>query len=286
MITFRDFLKKYTLINQKFIEDFYDLFDEKTFELNKVFIINYELLMKWLDLKSKKGFVETLKNSYKINVDYIIKKPSKNKQGGSNKKIYYLTTDAAKRFCLMTKSYRGNDVRTYFLELEKTIFKYQNYIIKGLEKKIKKLANNQKPKINPRKGIIYVIRALNDNSTLYKIGKTINLKNRLKSYNSGLANDIEIVLVYECDDIDQVEKCIKVMMKNAQYRKYKEVYKVDIDIIKKAIDNCDSKIKEINTEITKQNTRKQKSKSIKPQKKEINENDNIFLYIDKIITKK
>jgi hypothetical protein len=38
-------------------------------------------------------------------------------------------------------------------------------------------------------------------------------------------------------------------MKNAQYRKYKEVYRVDLDIIKKIIKNCDIEINEINKEI-------------------------------------
>ena len=46
-------------------------------------------------------------------------------------------------------------------------------------------------------------------------------------------------------------------MKNAQYRKYKEVYRVDLDIIKKIIKNCDTEINEINKEIEKIN-KKQK----------------------------
>jgi len=31
-------------------------------------------------------------------------------------------------------------------------------------------------------------------------------------------------------------------MKNSQYRKYKEVFQIDIDIIKKLIKNCDNEI--------------------------------------------
>ena len=280
-LSFIDFLKKYTTINQRFIKDFYKFFNITNIELNSLFVINYELLMKWLDLKSKKGFVETLQNSYKINVDYIIEKPTTNKQGGHNKKIYILTTDAAKRYCLMTKSSKGESIRDYFLQLEKTLYKYQNYIIKGLEEKIKKLENNQKPKVNPTKGIIYVIRALNNNATLYKLGKTVNLKNRMKLYNSGLSDDAEIVLVYESDDIDRLEKCIKLMMKPSQYRKYKEIYQVDLDIIKKAINNCDSKLKEINFEIEKQNNRKMKGGSTKKQKNLISKNDKLFMVIPK-----
>jgi hypothetical protein len=32
-------------------------------------------------------------------------------------------------------------------------------------------------------------------------------------------------------------------MKKAQYRKYKEIYQVDLDIIKKTIKNCDAEMK-------------------------------------------
>jgi phage anti-repressor protein len=138
-MNFLSFLKKYTLINDEFINDFYKLFDEKYIVLNNSFIINYELLIKWLDIKSKKSFVETLNNSYKKNIDYIVIKQKINTHGGNNKKIYMLTSDAAKRYCLMTKSKKGDDIRHYFIEIEKSLFKYQHYIIKGLEEKINKL---------------------------------------------------------------------------------------------------------------------------------------------------
>jgi hypothetical protein len=63
------------------------------------------------------------------------------------------------------------------------------------------------------------------------------------------------------------------MMKKAQYRKYKEVYQVDLSIIKKVIKDCDSKLIEINDEITKKN-KKGGSKKI------LDENDKIFIYLE------
>lgn len=44
--------------------------------------------------------------------------------------------------------------------------------------------------------------------------------------------------IYETADVDAVEKCIKAFMKKYQYRKYKEVYQVNIDIIKHFINKC------------------------------------------------
>ena len=130
-----------------------------------------------------------------------------------------------------------------------------------MNKKIQQLENNQKTKINPTKKIIYVFRALNSDLTLYKIGKTINSKTRFSSHNSPLVNDLEVLFQYETDNIDQVESCVKALMKKAQYRKYKEIYRVDLDIIKKTIKNCDTEINEINKEIEKKN-KKQKGGTI------------------------
>ena len=106
-----------------------------------------------------------------------------------------------------------------------------------------------------------LFRALNTDLTLYKIGKTINSKTRFSKHNSPLANDLEVLFHYETENIDQVEFCVKALMKNAQYRKYKEVYRVDLDIIKKIIKNCDTEINEINKEIEKIN-KKQKGGGI------------------------
>jgi hypothetical protein len=74
-----------------------------------------------------------------------------------------------------------------------------------------------------------------------------------------MANDIEILFKYESDNIDQVESCVKTYMKHAKYRKYKEIYQVDLNIIKQAIKDCDFKINEYNNNISKCN-KKQKGR--------------------------
>ena len=57
-------------------------------------------------------------------------------------------------------------VQQYFLDLEVALNKYN--IIDGMMNKIEQIENNQKPKINTTKIIIYVFRALNKDLTLYK----------------------------------------------------------------------------------------------------------------------
>ena len=195
--------------------------------------------------------------------------------GGSNFEVITLTPEAAKKICLSTNSILGDEVKQYFLDLEVALYKYKNYIIDGMTQKIEQLENNQKPKINSNKKIIYVFRALNTDLTLYKIGKTINSKTRFNKHNSPMANDLEVLFQFDTENIDQVELCIKAYMKKAQYRKYKEIYQVDLDIIKKTIKNCDTEINEINKEIDKKNKKLKGGNLIN----KINNNEILYLLI-------
>jgi phage anti-repressor protein len=264
---FQTFITKYSFVNVHFVKDFYNIIKEDYIERYSEFLIDSEILRKWLTILNRRIFNDTIKRSYKKNIDYIIKKVKKSEgSGGQNFEVITLTPEAAKKICLSTNSKKGGQVQQYFLDLEVALYKYKNYIIDGMEKKIKQLENNQKPKINSNKKIIYVFKALNTDLTLYKIGKTINSKTRFSKHNSPMANDLEVLFQYETENIDQVESCIKAQMKKAQYRKYKEIYEVDLDIIKKSLKNCDDNINEINKEIANKNKKiKQKGGKLLPQ---------------------
>jgi len=84
------------------------------------------------------------------------------------------------------------------------------------------LENNQKPKVNPSKGVIYIIQTADD-KTLYKVGRTKNLKNRLLSYNSDKKDDIIPLYIYETDDIEAVEKFL---LKNINIENIKKFIKL------------------------------------------------------------
>ena len=70
-------------------------------------------------------------------------------------------------------------------------------------------------------------------------------------------------------------------MKLAQYRKYKEIYQVNLDIIKKIIKDCDKKIIDINTVILKSNKKKQSGGNVI---KEITNDDRLFMLIPSLKT--
>jgi hypothetical protein len=105
-----------------------------------------------------------------------------------------------------------------------------------MKEKVTKLEKQQKLKINQESGVIYIFQIHNSTeNSLYKIGKKIDLSKRLSYRQSALSNDIEILFYYESENITEIERCIKKLMKNYQYRKYKKVYKINIDIIKSLV---------------------------------------------------
>ena len=186
----------------------------------------------------KKGHIkDTLEYSYIENIDYKIIESEPTGKKGKPKEIILLTPKCFKLMAMQTKTKKGIEVREYYYELEQVIDQYKEYIIQGLQEKINKLENNQKLKINPSKGVIYIIETA-DGIGHYKIGKTTNLKKRLNSYNGDKKDDIIPIYIYETDNIDAVEECVKRYAKEYKYRKYKEVYKTDINMLKDLINDC------------------------------------------------
>ena len=144
-------------------------------------VVDLDKVVKWLNINKYKA-KETLIKSYRKNIDYIIKKVNKPKRkGGQNAEKILLTIHCFKKFCQLTRSKHGDDVRNYFIDVGYTLNKYKNYIIEGLSDKIEAVKKGRKPKINPEKAIIYIFKTADTpENSLYKIGRTKNLTKRLQ----------------------------------------------------------------------------------------------------------
>ena len=74
---------------------------------------------------------------------------------------------------------------------------------------------------------------------MYKIGKSDGVKERMATYNTGGADEIQPVYITEVlSDITTVENCIKSSCRPIQYRKRKEIYRIKLDALKLIIQNC------------------------------------------------
>ena len=235
LVSLSEYLKKYSTISSSFIDDFYALYNYNTNEND--FVINLEILAKWLKAE-KKHLKETLTNSYIKNIDYTVSKKNIN-TGGRKSELILLTPDCMKRLCMSSRTKKAEEVRTYFIELEKHLDKYKNYIIDGLSVKIGNLEKQSKPIYNPKKGVIYVLDSNADVADVYKLGKSKAFKNRLKVHQSSHSENIKVKLIYETNDIDSVETCLKGVLKSSEYKKNKEFYQIKLDDLKKLIKGCD-----------------------------------------------
>lgn len=237
------FIKIHSTIPNKFVDDMFELYDTSTTQTDLA--VDVDKMATWLGVK-KFTIIKTLKHSYRENIDYTIRKipnPKGLKYGGNTYKQVLLTPDCFKRVCMQSRSKRAEDVRTYFIDIEALVIRYKDQMMSGMETEMKHMASNQKPKnVEDSAGYIYVFRVSKDKDSVYKLGRTKNLLQRLATYRTGVADDDDIDLLYKLrtDSHKTVEACAKLMLKDKQYRKYKEIYQADINLIKLLIHECDA----------------------------------------------
>lgn len=137
-----EFLKKYSKVNNNFIDDFYSLYD--TVDKYK-FCIDLEKVAEWLETR-KDCLKNTLERSYEKNTEYTIQNDNENNNshGGQNKELILISPKTFKKICIQSKTSKADEVREFYYQLEELVDRYKDYIIKGLNKKVKQLEHNQK----------------------------------------------------------------------------------------------------------------------------------------------
>ena len=230
MESLQNYLKKFSTIDNKFIDDFFSLYKYDT--KDSEFVINLDILIKWLNAL-KGSLKETLVKSYTKDIDYKIIKNNQGKNGRPSD-IIMLTPDCMKRLCMVSRTKKAEEVRTYFIELEKHINQYKDVIIE------KYISNHTPNQIDTKGGVIYLLNTDLNLPGVYKLGKTENFKSRLRTHQSSHADNIKVIKVYKTKDINNVEKCLKQYLKVKQYKKYKEFYQVDVDIITNLFKVCNN----------------------------------------------
>jgi outer membrane protein OmpA-like peptidoglycan-associated protein len=136
-----------------------------------------------LKIINRRIFNDTIKRSYRKNIDYKIKKMKREDggSGGHNFEVITLTPEAAKKLCLSTKSKIRIQVHQYFLDIEVALYKYKNYIIEGMNKKIKQLEYNQKTKEVLRNAYVTITSSSDTGKIILKTDESGSYKLRLKS---------------------------------------------------------------------------------------------------------
>lgn len=220
----KTFLKTYTAVSAEFIDEYYKFYEMAE---RADFGINIEDVFKYLDIKEKKEFIERFRANYRETIDYIrifhnIKSVKEVRNAD-----YFMNLDTFERICMMSKSKRANSIRDYFITLRKFIHYYQNHIAD--------MIIDNAARLNGK--CVYIIVA-NSEKSLYKFGKTENMRKRLRSYQTGRDKHPDIKYIMLVEDKDCVETCVKALLKNFQYRKDQEIYQIDFDTMRRAISKC------------------------------------------------
>ena len=246
-----DFLKRHSLINSKFIDDFYSFYDDGKNEYD--YTIDLDKLAFWLEVR-KDHLKTLLESNFSENDDYIILDKQKNGKGmgigKNNVKTVMLRYTCAKELCMISRSEKSSVIRKFYIDLEKLLITYKDYIVAELTNQLNiNVSNKEIIQQNKKKGLIYVLKI--DDSDInnttepmeVKIGQTRDLEARIKQYNVGRVNELPIVLVYLTDDIDEIEQCLKDNLNRYRMKKNAntEIFKIDVDFIKETIKYCSIK---------------------------------------------
>jgi len=225
-ITLKEFLKKYTAINENFINEYYKFYE--LCEQNK-FGIELTSVAKYLDIKKKEEFYKSFRDKFKQNIDYIKKEFDihKRKKKGDIYVRYYMTLDTFEKICLTSKAEKANSVRDYFIILRRFIQYYKDNISKMIISTAKK---------NP-KSCVYII-LVNKNKNIFKIGRTDDLRNRLRNMENGHDKHPDVKFIMLVKNNNFVENCVKDLIEEKRYKSGKEIYKVDINKLKNVMVEC------------------------------------------------
>jgi phage anti-repressor protein len=223
-ITLKDFLKRYTAISHSFIDEYYRFYE--LCEINN-FGIKLEDVLDYLDIVKRKKFYKRFKEKFTIKRDYQKVRIIGKKVKDVKSVIYYINLDTFEKICMTSKSEKANSVRDYFIILRKFINYYKNHISNMIITSAKK---------NPNKSIYILL--INKNKDILKIGHTSNIRNRLKTYATGKDTHPDIKFIMLVEDPKQVEKCAKIFLEKFSFKKGKEIYKIDIDLMKQITINC------------------------------------------------
>ena len=160
----------------------------------------------------------------------------------NNKKTVLLTYECAKLLCMISRSEKANMIRNFYIEIEKILINYKDNIAQNLYDQLEIKMNNKKIiNQNNNKSLIYILKVDDKTNEGFKIGKTEDLKARMKQYNVGRISELPIVFVYQTEHIDEIENCMKENLKRYQLKHNTELFDIDLDFIKDTITYCTKK---------------------------------------------
>jgi phage anti-repressor protein len=225
---FINLLKKYTNIDNDFIEIFFKKF-KIGFELD--FNIKDIGVSKYLNIELN-TIRRRLNNTFSKNINYIEKVDYiKIKSGKTTGLQYMINYPCFERLAMQGDSKKSETVRMYFIKLREFITNNQYLIYQTMEQK-----NNLKKLSGYESIYFFAIDERNDN--IFKVGRTTDIIKRLNNYNIGRIKEVDLKYFAVVKNAFLIEKCIKLLLSKNKVYENKEIFKIEPLKLKKVIDKC------------------------------------------------
>ena len=225
---FINLLKKYTIIDKKFINTFFKKFkvgEELDFHIKDIDVAKY-LGVELNTIRRR------LNNTFSKNINFIEKVDYiKIKIGKTDGLTYMVNYQCFERLAMGGNSEKSESVRMYFIKLREFITENQKLIYQSLEnyEDLKKYSNFE---------TIYFFAVDDRKQNIFKIGRTIDIVKRLRNYNVGRIKEVDLKYLALVKNPLLIENCMKLQLKKYKLYENKEIYTIEPNKIKKIINDC------------------------------------------------
>jgi phage anti-repressor protein len=222
-------LKKHTTIDPEFIDTFFKKFrigNELSFDIKDTDIATY-LNIKYITLRKRLTNEFSKHETFIENLDYV----KVTNGNGTTGVTYMVNYECFERLAMMGKTIQAEIIRQYFIKLRRFLTDNQHLIFQAMEDKedLKKYHSFE---------TIYFFVIDDRKPDIFKIGRTTSIVQRLRNYNVGRIKEVDLKYLALVKNNVLIEKCMKTLLKNKQFRPDREIYKVEPEQLKKVIDEC------------------------------------------------
>jgi phage anti-repressor protein len=211
------------------------------------FVIDLEDIWKSIGFSRKNDCKKVLTKNFTQDTDYkiiataVAVKPTSvvgpKNLGGRPKEQILMTIDTFKMLCLISKTDKGKEIRSYFIKLEETfqevINEESNELKLQLTTNKQLLLENQIQNVKEKhetlvfsynkKSIVYIIKITINDKVYYKFGYTDNIKKRINELKRLMKCDLLLVFCIESKDNVKLENKLKQYFKTHNNEKCKRI---------------------------------------------------------------
>lgn len=107
------------------------------------------------------------------------------------------------------------------------------------------IKNDLKKNKYPNGAVVYFVDYSTKYESIYRLGKTANMKKRKELYDTHMLHKRKVVIIKETENPISLETCMRAMLYDYRYGN-RDFYFCDLSIIKNALSNCIKSIRSIN----------------------------------------